>query len=314
MAETMEELDLQFNSWNSAFERKGLKVNLKKTKILECGVGKGVTVQSKIDPCGVCGKRAKTNCIRCKTCQKWIHARCAKVRRVTESMYGTFECCVCILKSQNHQQRDNQTDEVNDILKDLERVDNFCYLGDTINGDGSSELSVTRRVRLGWNAFNNLSSMLCGNRYTWKLKGRIYNTCVKPVMTYGSETWVVRSMEEGILRRAERCMIRKMCGVKVNDRIYTDELMERLGLRNTIVETVRQGSMRWLGHVLRKNDDDCIKQAWNFEVEGNRGKGRPKLTWKDMMKKQCARVGAKLEDAHDQSKWRRCTNTWKESQ
>ena len=32
--------------------------------------------------------------------------------------------------------------------------------------------------------------------------------------------------------------------------------MERLGLKDTIiVETVRQGSLRWLGHVVRKDDD-----------------------------------------------------------
>ena len=197
-----------------------------------------------------------SNSIRCKTCQKWTHARCAKVKRVTENMYGKFECCVCILKVQNLNQNDNQT---NDILKDLERVNNFCYLGDTINGDGSSELSVTRRVQAGWNAFNNLSSILCGNRYTWKIKGKVYSTCVKPVMTYGSETWVVRSNEEGILRRAERSMIRKMCRVKVTDRICTDKLMKRLGLKNKIVGTVRQSSLRRLGHILRKDDDECIK-------------------------------------------------------
>ena len=45
-------------------------------------------------------------------------------------------------------------------------------------------------------------------------------------------------------------MVRKMCAVKLADRINTRELMERLGLKDTIIETVRQGSLRWLGHVL----------------------------------------------------------------
>ena len=34
--------------------------------------------------------------------------------------------------------------------------------------------------------------------------------------------------------------------------------MVRLGLDNTIVEVVRQGGLRWLGHVVRKGDDDCV--------------------------------------------------------
>ena len=34
---------------------------------MESGVGSGVVVLAKVDPCGVCGKRAKINCVRCKT-------------------------------------------------------------------------------------------------------------------------------------------------------------------------------------------------------------------------------------------------------
>jgi len=63
-----------------------------------------------------------------------------------------------------------------DYIKDFTTAICNCHGGgvDTINGDGSRELAVTRRVRLGWNAFNNLSIMLCGNRYTWKIKGTVH--------------------------------------------------------------------------------------------------------------------------------------------
>ena len=86
-----------------------------------------------------------------------IHARYARVKRVRESMYGTLEGNICIFKMQKPDEREDLT---NNNLKDLERLGHFCYLGDTINGDESSELAVTRRVRSDWNAFNNLSSML----------------------------------------------------------------------------------------------------------------------------------------------------------
>ena len=38
MAGTIEELEAQLNHWKSALVGKGLKVNLGKTKILECGI------------------------------------------------------------------------------------------------------------------------------------------------------------------------------------------------------------------------------------------------------------------------------------
>ena len=39
-----------------ALERKGMKVNLGKTKMMVSG-SKGEISKSKIDPCGICGKR-----------------------------------------------------------------------------------------------------------------------------------------------------------------------------------------------------------------------------------------------------------------
>ena len=38
---------------------------------------------SKVDPCGICGKRVMANSVLCVKCGKWIHRRCAKVKRVT---------------------------------------------------------------------------------------------------------------------------------------------------------------------------------------------------------------------------------------
>ena len=123
-------------------------------------------------------------------------------------------------------------------------------------------------------------------------------------MTYGSETRVVRSVEESILRKAEKWMLRMMCGVQLADGVSTK------GLDSTIVEVVRQESLRCLGHVVRKRDDDCVKQAWRFEVEGSRGRGRPRLTWKGMMENLSRGLGLVLEDGYDRVKWKRI-RPWK---
>ena len=80
MAETIEELEAQFIRWKATFEGKGLMINLGKTKVMESGGGGGeIVVSAKIDPCGMCGKRAKVNCVKCKTCVKLVHTRCARI-------------------------------------------------------------------------------------------------------------------------------------------------------------------------------------------------------------------------------------------
>ena len=80
--------------------------------------------------------------------------------------------------------------------------------------------------------------------------------------------------------------------------------MVRLGLDSTIVEVMREGSLRWLGHVVRKGDDDSVKQA--FGVEGSRGRRRSTLAWKGLIENLCHGLGLGLEDEYDRSQllWR----------
>ena len=58
VSNTMEGLRGKFCTWSEAFESKGLKVNLGKTKVMMSGMEGEVSV-SKVDPCGFCGKRVK---------------------------------------------------------------------------------------------------------------------------------------------------------------------------------------------------------------------------------------------------------------
>ena len=95
-----------------------------------------------------------------------------------------------------------------------------------------------------------------------------------------------------------------MCGVQPADVVTTRELMVKLGLDNRYVEVVIQESLRWLEHVVREGDDDCVKQAWRFEVKSSKGRGRPRLAWKNIMENLCHGFGLDFENAYDMVKWR----------
>ena len=89
--EMMEGLRDKFWKWKEAFETKGLKLDLGKTKVVVSGAEVEVTV-SKVDPSGICGKRVMANSVLCVKCRKWIHERCAKVKRVTLRLGRDFVC------------------------------------------------------------------------------------------------------------------------------------------------------------------------------------------------------------------------------
>ena len=59
------------------------------------------------------------------------------------------------------------------------------------------------------------------------------------------------------------------------------------------------------GHVLRKEDDDWVKKCMEYEVEGPRPRGRPKLTWREVVEKDCEARKLNKEDAMNRSKWRK---------
>ena len=84
MSETIEGLRNKFLKWKKAFESKDLKVNLGKTKLMVCGdITKDGLSKSKVDPSGDCSLRVKANSVLCLQCCKWIHDRCAGMRRAT---------------------------------------------------------------------------------------------------------------------------------------------------------------------------------------------------------------------------------------
>jgi len=122
-------------------------------------------------------------------------------------------------------------------------------------------------------------------------------------MLHGSQAWSVRKENVMALQRAEIIMVRWMCGVKLKDRL-PKELRERLCI-DDIALALQQNRLRWYGHVLRKEDDDCVKKCMEYEVEGPRPRGRPKRTWREVVRGDCQVRKMNKEDAIDRCKWRK---------
>ena len=57
------------------------------------------------------------------------------------------------------------------------------------------------------------------------------------------------------------------------------------------------------GDVLRRGDGHVLRRSLDFEVDGQRKKGRPKMTWKMQVEEQSVKVGLKWEFAFCRPKW-----------
>jgi len=95
------------------------------------------------------------------------------------------------------------------------------------------------------------------------------------ILFFSSEIWPVKKENEVALQRSEMRIVRWMCNVKVKGRLPSKELRQRLGI-DDIVLILQQNTVRWYGHVLRKEDTDGVKKCMEYEVEGSTPRGNQK--------------------------------------
>ena len=91
-------------------------------------------------------------------------------------------------------------------------------------GGGAGEASRAR-VRCAWAKFRELAPILTSRGASLVVKGKVYKACVQRVMVYGSETWAIKTDDLLRLERAEKMMVRWMCGVTLKNRISSRELV-----------------------------------------------------------------------------------------
>ena len=125
-----------------------------------------------------------------------------------------------------------------------------------------------------------------GMRFSVRRKGAVYKSYVRPAILYGSETQCLKQSEIGSFQRTERSMLRAMCGVQLKVRKKSTDLMFMLGLNVAMDQMVMANSVRWHGHELRREDSHVLRRALDFEVEGQRKKGRLNRTLKSRLRKK----------------------------
>ncbi|KAK3508823.1 hypothetical protein QTP70_009609 [Hemibagrus guttatus] len=136
--------------------------------------------------------------------------------------------------------------------EEVKKVQEFKYLGSTVQSNGECGKEVKKRVQAGWNGWRKVSGVLCDQKISVRIKGKVYRTVVRPAMLYGLETVSLRKRQESELEVAELKMLRFSLGVTRLDRIRNEYIrgtahVGRLG------DKVREARLRWFGHVQRRD-------------------------------------------------------------
>ncbi|KAK3574862.1 hypothetical protein QTP86_018329 [Hemibagrus guttatus] len=187
--------------------------------------------------------------------------------------------------------------------EEVKKVQEFKYLGSTVQSNGECGKEVKKRVQAGWNGWRKVSGVLCDRKISARIKGKVYRTVVRPAMLYGLETVSLRKRQESELEVAELKMLRFSLGVTRLDRIRNEYIrgtahVGRLG------DKVREARLRWFGHVQRRESEYIGRRMLDMELPGRRQRGRPKRRYMDGINEDMKLVGASVEDAEDRDRWR----------
>ncbi|KAK3541097.1 hypothetical protein QTP86_013352 [Hemibagrus guttatus] len=82
--------------------------------------------------------------------------------------------------------------------EEVKKVQEFKYLGSTVQSNGECGKEVKKRVQAGWNGWRKVSGVLCDRKISVRIKGKVYRTVVRPAMLYG-ETVSLRKRQESEL-------------------------------------------------------------------------------------------------------------------
>ena len=196
---------------------------------------------------------------------------------------------------------DDETVKMEDTK--VPRVKEFKYLGSTVQENGGCEREVKKRVQAGWNGWRRVSGVICDKRLPARVKGKVYSSVVRPAMVYGLETVAVTKKQVEELEVAEMKMLRFAIGVTRKDKIRNEHIrstvkVEQLGMK------MREGRLRWYGHVMRRDQEYVGRKMIKMELPGKRRRGRPKRRFLDVVKEDMKEVGVKEMDIENRKMWR----------
>ena len=193
-----------------------------------------------------------------------------------------------------------QSEEIKIGTETLEEVNEYIYLGQIIKLTYDKDSEVKRRINIGWKAYNKYRYIMRSDM-PLSLKRKIFNHCIIPAMTYGSETWKLTKGSENKLIRAQRAMERSMMKLTLRNKKRASWIRQNTKV-DDIIESIKIQKWRWAGHVARLQDNRWTKRLTEWMPRGKRLRKRPNARWRD----EIVRFTGNL--------WQRqasCRSTWK---
>ena len=114
-------------------------------------------------------------------------------------------------------------------------------------------------------------------------------------MVYGRKTMAVTKKQMEEMEVAKMKMLRFAMGVTRKDKIRNEYIRVTVKVKPLGMK-MREDSLRWYGHVMRRDQEYVGRKMMEMELPGKRKRGRPKRRFLDVVKEDMREVGVKQMD------------------
>ena len=109
-------------------------------------------------------------------------------------------------------------------------------------------------------------------------KIRIFNSNVKSVLLYGSETWRSTAASTKTIQVLINRCLRNITGIKWPEKISNKNLW-KMTKQEPVMQTITTRKWRWISPTLRKKNTNVTRHALEWNPQGNRKRGIPKKSF-----------------------------------
>ena len=103
-------------------------------------------------------------------------------------------------------------------------------------------------------------------------------------LLYGSESWTLKKRDVEKIEAFEMWIWRRMLKISWKDKVTNEEVLQRVGERRTLKDTIIRRKKTWLGHIIRGNE--YLTNVIEGVIEGRRARGRPRVGMLSELKKE----------------------------
>ena len=160
-----------------------------------------------------------------------------------------------------------QQDPIQLQQENIKEVDKFVYLGSVVSKNGGTDEDIKSRINKARHAFTTLKPIWRSTALSISNKFRIFNTNVKSVLLYGSETWrVTKGYTHKLQTFINKCL-RSILHIRWPEKISNEDLWSRANQTSIEIE-IRKRMWSWIGHTLRKPVSNTTRQALDWNPQG----------------------------------------------